>query len=57
MTISKNTDYLADAYEAVSKIKDKVFHDTDPEIAQDTYEFLKSISTQINLYRVAVSKK
>jgi|GEM_PF-3432274 len=49
-----NTDALAEAYTKITDIATKVFHDIDAE--QDTYEFLKSIATQINVYRVAVFK-
>jgi hypothetical protein len=53
----KNTDYLAEAYHRVDNLATSVFHDADETISRDTYEFLKSIATQINLYRVAVGKK
>ena len=52
-----NSDYLAEAYTAVSNIATKVFRDTDESISRDTYEFIKSVATQINLYRVAVVLK
>jgi hypothetical protein len=49
-----NTDALAEAYTAISNIQQKVFYDA--ESSQDTYDFLKAIATQINVYRVAVVK-
>lgn len=55
MVHRNNTDALAEAYTAVSNLATKVFYDTEAE--QDTYEFLKSIASQINLYRVAITKQ
>jgi len=52
--MNKDTDMLAEAYTKITEIAQKVFYDVDAE--QDTYEFLKSIATQINVYRVAVVK-
>jgi len=52
--MNKDTDMLAEAYTAISNIQQKVFYDS--ESNQDTYDFLKSIATQINVYRVAVVK-
>ena len=52
--MNKDTDMLAEAYTAISNIQQKVFYDS--ESNQDTYDFLNSIATQINVYRVAVVK-
>jgi hypothetical protein len=52
-----NTDALAEAYTAVNEIATKMFYDSNPELSNDTYEFLRNIATQINLYRVAIYKK
>jgi hypothetical protein len=48
------SDALAEAYTTVSNMAQKIFYDA--ETSQDTYDFLKSIATQLNLYRVALIK-
>lgn len=52
---TKDTDALSEAYTMVTNVADKVFFER--ESKQDTYDFLKSIATQINLYRVAIINK
>ena len=51
-TKTKESDALAEAYTMVTDIARKAFYDTG--IDGDTVQFLRSITSQINLYRVAI---
>ena len=52
--LKKETDYLAELYDQIDKIRVKIFYDT--EISGDIYEFIKATQSQINLYRSALIK-
>lgn len=50
--ITKESDALAEAYTTIDNLATRLFNDVEVE-EEDTYRFLRSIATQINLYRVA----
>lgn len=54
MNQTKETDILAEAYTAISKLRQKAFYDVRSD---DVAQFLSAIESQINLYRVAIAQK